>query len=262
MTEETTITGGDKPVVSAEIKDLDAKTPETVVEAEKTEDKAEEAATDRPENKSDDETRKAKAEKTRERIQELSRKARDAEERAAAAEKRIAELTASRPKEGDFSDPVEFDRANLRHAVKEARADELKVEREQTAKEAEAVRAEIWQAKVAEAKEALPDFEKFAYSAPISDEVAAIVADSEKGPEIAYFLGKNPDEAKRISRLSPIAAARELGRLEAELTPKPKKISNAPPPVETVGSARSGSDNPENFNIDQMRKHLGIGQRR
>ena len=255
MTNDQTLDGGDKPVIEAEVK------PEAAVEAEKA---AAEAVSEIPASpdKTEDETRKAKAEKTRDRIQDLSRKAREAEARAVAAEKRIAELTAARPKEGDFSDPVEYDRAMLRHAVREGRVDELKVEREGVAKEAEAAKAEIWQARVAVAIEAMPDFAEVAYKAPITDAVASIVADSEKGPEIAYFLGKNPDEAKRISSLSPLAAAREIGRLEAEMTPKPRKISNAPPPVDTVGGgASSGNMDPAKMSIEQLRKHIGIGAR-
>jgi hypothetical protein len=54
---------------------------------------------------------------------------------------------------------------------------------------------------------------------------------------IMYYLGKNPDEAKRISNLlktSPIKGVAELGRLSGELKVKPKKVDPAPDPDEEI----------------------------
>lgn len=57
--------------------------------------------------------------------------------------------------------------------------------------------------------------------------------------EILYELGKNPEKAAEIAVMSPLQAAREIGKIEARITnpaikPKPKE-TNAPPPVPTVG---------------------------
>lgn len=69
--------------------------------------------------------------------------------------------------------------------------------------------------------------------------VSAVMADelkaSEIGPEMLYYLGKNPDEASRISRMSERAAVRELVRLEGQLLSEKsqaqkKTVSKAPPP--------------------------------
>jgi hypothetical protein len=43
------------------------------------------------------------------------------------------------------------------------------------------------------------------------------IFESERGPELAYFLAKHPDECARIEKLKPFAAARELGKIEAAL---------------------------------------------
>lgn len=59
------------------------------------------------------------------------------------------------------------------------------------------------------------------------------ILESDDGPALAYHLGKNPDLAEKIASLPPIAAARELGRLEAKLArerEQPPVISKAPPP--------------------------------
>ena len=66
--------------------------------------------------------------------------------------------------------------------------------------------------------------------------MAAVIREAEKGPDIAYFLGSNPKEAERISRLSPFLQAKEIGRLEAKLLADPpvRKTSSAPAPIRPI----------------------------
>lgn len=82
------------------------------------------------------------------------------------------------------------------------------------------------------------DFREVAYNdnLPITPEMAATIKESEVGPDLAYWLGSNPKEASRISRLSPLQQARELGKIEAKLdTSAPvKKTSSAPAPIKPV----------------------------
>lgn len=70
-------------------------------------------------------------------------------------------------------------------------------------------------------------------SLPISQEMADVAMEMENGPEVLYYLGKNPAIADEISRLSPLSAARELGRIEAKLLDKKsgEKVSKAPAPT-------------------------------
>jgi hypothetical protein len=60
---------------------------------------------------------------------------------------------------------------------------------------------------------------------------------------MAYYLGSNPKEAERISRLSPLSQAKELGKIEAKLSDNPpvKKTSSAPAPIAPVTARSSGS---------------------
>ena len=51
----------------------------------------------------------------------------------------------------------------------------------------------------------------------IGSGVVSILMGMEHGPEVAYYLGCNPEEAERISALSTVWAALELGRIEAGL---------------------------------------------
>jgi hypothetical protein len=81
---------------------------------------------------------------------------------------------------------------------------------------------------------------------PVSPAVQELIVSSENGPELMYELAKNRAEFERINKLSPLAAARELGRLESKLgaqssakeKPEPKKLTNAPKPLEPVGSGK------------------------
>lgn len=95
-------------------------------------------------------------------------------------------------------------------------------------------------------------------SLPITEHMAQTIALSETGPELAYHLGKNPQEAARISRLSPFLQAKELGRIEAKLaeTPTPVTTSKAPPPIKPVsGKAPIASEEPsDKDDIDTWRK--------
>jgi hypothetical protein len=62
---------------------------------------------------------------------------------------------------------------------------------------------------------------------------------AEDGPAIVHHLYSNQELAEKIAKLSPLAAARELARLEASLPkPQPRNISTAPkPPVVPKGGA-------------------------
>ena len=84
----------------------------------------------------------------------------------------------------------------------------------------------------------------------ISESMAEAMLDSEEGPAIAYYLGKNPEIASKLSVLSPIQAAREIGRLESKLIADRealrKKVSEAPkPPAKVEGSSPSVDKNPD-----------------
>ena len=96
-----------------------------------------------------------------------------------------------------------------------------------------------------EARGKYDDFEQVAYNPklPITDAMAQTIQSSDVGPDMAYYLGSNPKEAERISRLSPLSQAKELGKIEAKLSDNPpvKKTSNAPAPIAPITARSSGS---------------------
>ncbi len=85
-----------------------------------------------------------------------------------------------------------------------------------------------------------PDYEEVATYAPISEKVADIII-GVKSPEVAYYLGKNPDVAMQISRLPDSYAAYEIGQIAARLQFEKTQansartlISKAPPPAPAI----------------------------
>jgi hypothetical protein len=96
-----------------------------------------------------------------------------------------------------------------------------------------------------------PDYDEVMESVddvPLTPALREIILTSENGPEIAYELAKNRDEFERISKLSPLAVAREVGKLESRLSAKSsdgkteqKKITKAPKPIDPVNAGGKGS---------------------
>lgn len=67
---------------------------------------------------------------------------------------------------------------------------------------------------------------------------------SDIGPQLGYHLAKNPDLAAEISALSHDESVRRMtllaSNLKAEMSKKPKEVSDAPPPVPQIKSGDAG----------------------
>ena len=128
-------------------------------------------------------------------------------------------------------------------ALADQRAEQKIAEREQRKQQAEIL--ETYHDKEEEVRAKYEDFEQVAYNPnlPITTVMAQSIQASDNGPEVAYHLGANPREAERISRLSPIMQAKEIGKIEAQLAANPpvKKTSNAPAPISPVSARTTGS---------------------
>ena len=96
-----------------------------------------------------------------------------------------------------------------------------------------------------EARTKYDDFEQVAYNPklPVTNVMAETIQSSEIGPELAYYLGSNPKEAERISRMTPLSQAKEIGKIEAKLVSAPpvKKTTSAPAPISPVTARSSGA---------------------
>ena len=123
------------------------------------------------------------------------------------------------------------------------KAEELIAKREAAKQQSQVL--ESYQEREDAARDKYDDFELVAYNPklPITDVMAETIQSSDIGPELAYYLGTNPKDAERISRMSPLAQAKEIGKIEAKLSDNPpvKKTTSAPAPISPVTARSSGS---------------------
>jgi hypothetical protein len=183
----------------------------------------------------------------------------------AEADKLESEAAADqKPERSKFDDPDGYDKAleewGIRQGKRQAEADitkrqaDEKAAAEQRSKEEKeaadrAAADEVWNQTVqtyndrrAKAIERLPDYEKVAEGdhVMITNPMRDAILTADIGPQIAYHLGKNPEEAARIAALSPFQQVKEMGKLEATLERAAKNnTSRAPDPIKTVGSRES-----------------------
>ena len=129
-------------------------------------------------------------------------------------------------------------------------ADFIRVEAEKLVQQREAAKQqsqvlESYQEREEAARDKYDDFEQVAYNPnlPITNVMAETIQHSEIGPELAYYLGSNPKDADRISRLSPYLQAKEIGKIEAKLADNPpvKKTTSAPAPISPVTARSTGA---------------------
>jgi len=145
---------------------------------------------------------------------------------------------------GDAPVPEQFD-------TLEAYADALathKAEELLSKREAQKVQSEMLEAfhdREEKARDKYDDFEQVVYNPKlqITEVMAETIRTSDVGPDVAYYLGSNPKEAERISRLSPLLQVKEVAKLEAKLADNPpaKRTSTAPAPITPVTARTTGS---------------------
>jgi len=128
-------------------------------------------------------------------------------------------------------------------ALAERKAEELLQRREMERQQRDTLDA--YHEREEDARTKYDDFEQVAYnpSLPITTVMAQTIQASDIGPEMAYYLGANPKEAERISRLAPLLQAKEIGKIEARLADNPpvKRSSTAPSPISPGSGKSSGS---------------------
>lgn len=155
------------------------------------------------------------------------------------------------PKAEQFSTYEEFLEAKAEWKAEQKVAEVLRKQQESTQRQsAEAERqkvAQAWESRVEAASDAYDDFEEVALSPdlPVSAPMAEAIKRAEKGADVLYYLGKNPEIAGQIARLDPLSAAIRIGEIAATLArPVAKKATSAPPPINPVGARASTAKDP------------------
>ena len=154
-----------------------------------------------------------------------------------------------RPVVADYKEPEAYTEAMSKYAderaqfeVKkalkardDAEAKRLKEAEEKRMAAAAEEQNKILLARTEAAKAVIPDFDEVIQSAdrskiPVPPHVVAVINESEVGPQMAYELAKDLDNAKRIFSLSPTKALLELGRMEEKYLKSAKPTKGAEPP--------------------------------
>lgn len=192
-----------------------------------------------------------------------------------------AEPTADpRPTRDKFETPDAYDEALVSWSARQAtelatREAEAKHLEDQNTKEAERVQQEQaaeqtrvaaeWTALREKAVEKYADYAEVAESDDLQISIPmsfAILNAGDLGPDLAYHLGKNPEETARIAGYTisdgkggqmPNAPMQvfELGKLAAGLN-KPKPVSKAPDPITTIGARERAAEKPaEEMSMDE-----------
>ena len=181
-----------------------------------------------------------------------------AEKRAEEALERMKALEAQipqKPQEPELKEPLETDpkyqvngqfdwKSYSKDVAKFEAAQAVADERKKQADEASArERTEAegrMKARFDAVRKAHPDFDEVVEKTKgteadnVPQHVLNYLFESEKGGELHYYLMKNPVETLRISKMKPILALAELGKLEAKLTEPAKPAVAAAEPVSRV----------------------------
>lgn len=247
-------------VVTEEVAQEEEQDEQTEAEAPEEEGEAEEDEASKP--KSRHQRRKEQTERYRQEAETWKAKAQEAQAKLS----RLSEHNDPMPKQDDFASYEEYQAAlSAHHAMRaldgrqrketeaEAQAYQREIERVETERKQEI--AQEWASQVADARSKYADFEQVAFKAPISEQVADVIMSMDGGTDVAYHLGMNPADAQRISALSPLDAAMELGRIEARLSrPKPRTATQAPNPVSPVRPKASAVKSPSEMTPAEFRK--------
>lgn len=160
---------------------------------------------------------------------------------SAAIESAVLKEIGDAPKESDFDDWFKYERAlNAYETEKRIVTREIKNQAQQAARHTDArlrEAFEVFRERSAEAASVIPDFAEVVSKTtvethPASPTVQQLILESEKGPLLQYHFAKNAADLRRINELSPLSAAREIGKIEARLSlAKPNNATRAPPPV-------------------------------
>lgn len=239
-------------------------TPEPVAEDDQSEPKeAEKEANQEGERKQNPKLEKRFSEITKQREEarqeaQRERQARvDLEQRLAALEQNRQPQQAvnidQEPQPSQFSDAFEYAKALAEFSTEKALAERDRQVAQAREQEAQQKIIQSWAQKVQEAKAELPDFDDLVASSDVvvNNAVRDAILESDVGPKILYHLAENNDLAKKIASLSPNAALREIGKLEAkfEVTPETKQTtpvvrSKAPTPIQPIRGGQGKADVP------------------
>ena len=206
------------------------------------------------------------------RIDQLTWQAREAERRALAAEQQLQSRPTQEPQQGgkptleQFDDYDSYVEALAGYKAQES-IQAMQAQQSQAQRQAEEVhRSQSFRQKADTFSAEHPDFNQVVFDnpyLPITGEMKQVIETSDKGPEVAYHLGQNPQLAAQIAQMHPIMQAAELGKIEAGLSfPKTKTTTSAPAPIEPIGGGEAGMRDTSKMSMEEYAIHYKQNLRR
>lgn len=177
------------------------------------------------------------------------------------------------PKRGDFGSDAEWWDAKIDWKA-EQKAEEkfTKLETLRAQERAETAKQE----RISKFAQGIEDYDEVVDSlkgVPQHQAVIDYMSDADLGPALIYYFGRHHDEYEKISRLKPIFAVAEVGKIETKLERKAEKvdktetadkaletfkapISRAPAPIQELNeSATPVNKDPSKMTFDELRAH-------
>lgn len=132
---------------------------------------------------------------------------------------------------------------------------------EQKVKESEARQARM--TRIQESANAFsvqnPDFAQVVGnpSLPISETMVEAISEADNPAAVAYWLGKNVEEAHKIAAMSPAAMGRAIAKIESQVErvepeqrqPTQKTVTNAPPPPTVLNGSKVPVKKPDEMSM-------------
>ena len=240
-----------------QIEDLNEETVETG-EVEQTEE-TEEQKQSRSQNAKQRLRRKLREEQ--EKNDRIAQQLKEQQERFDALESKLQGVInppAPRPTRVDFDTEEEYEDAlydwrNPKTSIPEQKTESKPVTEQRNDPVPPKVR-ENWNAQMDSISDKYDDFDEVISnpSVRITESMTLAIMESDKGGEIAYFLGKNPNEAARIADLPLLSQVREIDKLGNRF--KSTK-SNAPDPINPVKGSDSAIKDISKMTPDEYRAY-------
>ena len=241
---------------------------ELEVEVENTE----EAQLESPAENDIEETEEQRQSKSQNAKQRLRRKLRESEEekqrlreefneKISALEQKVDSVInppAARPERVNFDTEEDYEDALYEWRTPKAATNEMPEQKPAPTEKKDLLPPEVrknWNKQFDAGVDKYDDFEEKVYSIPneaMTDTMTFAITESETGGEVAYFLGKNPSEAARISKLSMASQVREIDKLTNKFK---KSTSSAPDPIAPTKGNESGIKDISKMSPDEYKEH-------
>lgn len=153
------------------------------------------------------------------------------------------DYSSEKPSLDSFETHAEYIEALTDWKLEQRDRDQQLKQRQSEIQTSQQQKADAYKAKIQEFRKTCSDFDEVVEEVaeiPLSLALEELLLDSPIGAQLSYELAKNKEELLRLNSLSPMAAAREIGKLEhrlntSESKPVERKLTKAPAPLATVG---------------------------